>query len=56
MSPRTAKSAKETLRPLFKQFVFEGIMQVNPAELIQIPKFNNEVSINLPEKKVKELY
>jgi site-specific recombinase XerD len=56
MSPRTAKSVKETLRPLFKQFVLEGVMQVNPAELIQIPKFNNEVSIDLPEEKVKELY
>lgn len=56
MSPRTAKSVKETLRPLFKQFVLEGIIQVNPADLIQIPKFNNEVSIDLPEKKVKELY
>jgi len=56
MSPRTAKSVKETLRPLFKQYVLQGIMQVNPAELIQIPKFNNEISIDLPEEKVKELY
>jgi len=56
MSPRTAKSVKETLRPLFKQYVLQGTMQVNPAELLQIPKFNNEVAIDLSEKKVKELY
>lgn len=56
MSPRTAKSVKETLRPLFKQFVLQGVMQVNPAELIQIPKFNNEISIDLSDNKVKELY
>ena len=31
-------------------------MQVNPAELIQIPKFNNEVSIDLADDKVNELY
>jgi len=56
MSPRTAKSVKETLRPLFKQYVLEGVMQLNPAELIQIPKFNNEISIDLADDKVKELY
>jgi len=56
MSPRTAKSVKETLRPLFKWFVLEGIIQINPVELIQIPKFNNKISIDLPEEKVKKLY
>ena len=56
MSPRTAKSVKEMLRPLFKQYVLQGVTQVNPAELIQVPKFNNEVTIDLPEEKVKELY
>ena len=55
-SPRTAKSVKETMRPLFKQFLLQGILKLNPADLLQIPKFNNEVSIDLPEEKVKELY
>jgi len=55
-SPRTAKSVKETMRPLFKQYLLQGIIKLNPADLLQIPKFNNEVSIDLPEEKVKELY
>ena len=56
MSPRTAKSVKETLRPMFKQYVLEGTLKLNPADLIQIPKFNNEVSIDLSDEKIKELY
>ena len=56
MSPRTAKSVKETLRPLFKQYVLQGLIPMNPAELLQIPKFNNEIHIDLPEEKIKELY
>jgi site-specific recombinase XerD len=56
MSPRTAKSVKETLRPLFKQYVLEGTLKLNPADLIQLPKFNNEVSIDLSDEKTKELY
>ena len=56
MSPRTSKSLKETLRPMFKQFVLEGVLKLNPADLIKIPKFNNEVTVDLSEEKVKELY
>ena len=56
MSPRTAKSVKETLRPMFKQFALQGILGLNPTDLIQIPKFNNEISIDLSEAKVRELY
>jgi site-specific recombinase XerD len=55
-SPRTAKSVKETLRPVFKQYVFKGLLATNPADLIQIPKFDNKIVIELSDKKVKELY
>lgn len=55
-SPRTAKSVKELLRPMLKRYVFEGTLNTNPADLIQIPKFNNEVTIDLPEEKIKALY
>lgn len=56
MSPRTAKSVKETLRPMFKQYVLLGILQSNPTDLLQIPKFDNEISIELSDVKIKELY
>jgi integrase len=55
-SPRTAKSVKETLRPMFKRYVYDGTLLTNPADLIQIPKFDNQMSIDLSEEKVKELY
>lgn len=55
-SPRTAKSVKETLRPMFKQYVLRGTLKLNPAELIQIPKFDNQVSIQLSDEQIRELY
>ncbi len=55
-SPRTAKSVKETLRPMFKQYVLDGTLKANPADLIQIPKFDNQVNVELEDEKVKELY
>lgn len=55
-SPRTAKSVKETLRPMFKQYVLAGTLRSNPADLIQIPKFDNEVNVDLSDEKTKELY
>lgn len=55
-SPRTAKSTKESLRPLFKRYVLDGTIPLNPADLIQIPKFDNEVSVELSDEKIKELY
>jgi site-specific recombinase XerD len=56
MSPRTAKSVKETMRPLFKRYVYSGTLPTNPADFLQLPKFDNEVSIDLSDEKVKELY
>lgn len=55
-SPRTAKSVKETLRPVFKQYVLKGLLLTNPVDLIQIPKFDNQMNIELSDEKVKELY
>ena len=56
MAPRSSKSIKEALRPLFKYYVANGTLKSNPAIFIQIPKFNNEVSIELSDDKLKELY
>lgn len=55
-SPRTAKSLKETLRPMFKRYVLDGTLKSNPADLIQIPKFDNQMSVELSDEKTKELY
>ena len=54
--PRTAKSVKETMRPLLKKYVLDGTISMNPADLIQIPKFDNQMSIDLTDEKTKELY
>ena len=56
MSPRTSKSVKEALRPMFNLYVLEGMVKTNPAGLIQIPKFDNQVNIELDDEKIRELY
>ena len=56
MAPRSSKSIKEALRPLFKYYIAKGVLKSNPAVFIQIPKFNNEVSIELSNEKIQELY
>lgn len=56
MSPRTSKSVKEALRPMFKLYVLDGTLKSNPATLIQIPKFDNQVNVELDDEKIKELY
>ena len=33
-----------------------GILESNPAELLQIPKFDNQVDVELEDGKIKELY
>ncbi len=56
MSPRTSKSIKEALRPMFKPYVLDGALKSNPAILIQIPKFDNQVNAGLSDEKIQELY
>ena len=56
MSPRTSKSVKEALRPMFNLYLLEGVLKTNPAILIQIPKFDNQVNVELDDEKIKELY
>ena len=55
-SPRTSQSVKETLRPMFNLYVLDGTLKTNPATLIQIPKFDNKINVELDENKLKELY
>lgn len=56
MSPRTSKSVKETLRPMFNLYLLQGLIKINPASLVQIPKFDNQVNVELDDEKIKELY
>jgi integrase len=41
---------------MFKRYVLDGTINTNPADLIQIPKFDNEVTVELSDEQVKELY
>lgn len=41
---------------MFKQYVFRGILSTNPVDLVLIPKFDNEVTVELTDEKVKALY
>ncbi len=37
-------------------YLGEEIIKANSADLIQIPKFDNQVNVELEDEKVKELY
>ena len=56
MAPRTTQSIKQIMRPLLKYFADKGIINGNPAALIQIPKFDNIVQLSLSEEEIKSLY
>ena len=56
MAPRTTQSIKQIMRPLFKHYADKGLIQGNPAALIQIPKFDNTVQLSLTEEEIKSLY
>jgi len=56
MAPRTTQSIKQIMRPLFKYFADKGIINGNPASLIQIPKFDNTVQVNLSKNDIAALF
>ncbi len=56
VAPRTAQSIKQVLRLLFKHYADKGIINGNPASLIQIPKFDNTVHISLSENDINALF
>jgi integrase len=41
---------------MFKRFVLNGTLNINPADLIQIPKFDNQVSVDLSDEQIKKLF
>ena len=56
MAPRTTQSIKQIMRPFFKYFADKGIINGNPASLIQIPKFDNTVQVNLSKNDIAALF
>ena len=56
VAPRTSKTIKDILRPLFKPYTQRGVIKSNPAAFIEIPKFDNQVDVELEDSKIKELY
>ncbi len=56
MAPRTTESIKQIMRPLFKYYANKGLINGNPAALIQIPKFDNTVQLSLSQEEITSLY
>ncbi len=56
MAPRTTQSIKQIMRPLFKYYADKGIINGNPAALIQIPKFDNTVQVTLSKNDISALF
>ena len=56
MAPRTTQSIKQIMRPLFKYYADKGIINGNPAALIQIPKFDNTVQVTLSKNDIAALF
>lgn len=55
-APRTAKTLKEILSPLFKQYIHAGFIQQNPIELVTFKKFDNTCNPELTDEEIKALY
>ncbi len=55
-SPRTAKTVKDIMRPLFNYAIDQNILQNNPAIKIEIPKFDNTVDFELSEEQRLRLF
>jgi len=55
-APRTAKTLKEVLNPIFRQQFFSGTITSNPIELLEFKKFDNTKNPELSEDEIKILY
>lgn len=55
-APRTAKTIKEVLNPIFKNFVHSGFIPSNPVELLEFKKFDNVKNPELSDEQIKALY
>lgn len=55
-APRTAKTLKEILNPIFKNYNHHGLVEGNPVELLEFKKFDNTVHPTLNDSEIKALY
>ena len=55
-APQTAKHLKNLLKAIFNYAIKKRYVEFNPANNVEIPKFNNERKFYLPTEKAKELY
>ena len=55
-APKTAKTLKEVLNPIFKQYWRRGEIKSNPVELLVFKKFDNVVNPDLADDEIKRLY
>jgi len=55
-APRTAKTLKEVINPIFKHYLHAGYIATNPVELLEFKKFDNVKNPQLSDAQIKSLY
>ena len=55
-APRTAKTVKDILSPVFKYGIKNKYCKSNPAVDVEIPKFDNQRYFTIEEEQAKKLY
>lgn len=55
-APKTAKTLKEVLNPIFKKYRNKGYIQSNPVELLEFKKFDNVKNPTITDTQIKSLY
>ncbi|WP_428739823.1 tyrosine-type recombinase/integrase [Sulfurimonas sp.] len=55
-APRTAASVKQQIRALYNYYKKQNVIEKNPAENIEIPKYDNTIDFQLNEHERKALF
>jgi integrase len=55
-APRTAKTLKEVINPIFKHYLHAGYIVTNPVELLEFKKFDNVKNPQLSDAQIRLLY
>ena len=55
-APRTAKTIKDILSPLFEYGIKNNYCECNPAKDAEIPKFDNQIYFTIESENAKKLY
>ncbi len=54
-APSSTLYVSSVLNPIFKRMINEGVMRVNPLAVVQFPKFDNVVYVNISNRGVQAL-